>query len=98
MRAVWPFLFAGGVLLSAEPPAREALATKLVRQSAAVREGELVQLAGCPGDVGLLEDLAVAVRRQGAHPLITLGSDRLARRLYDEVPARFDSQPAAWDL
>jgi leucyl aminopeptidase (aminopeptidase T) len=91
-------LLIGGVLLPAEPPAREALAAKLVTQSAAVREGELVQLAGGPGDVALLEDLAVAVRRQGAHPLITLGSDRLARRLYDDVPARFDSQPAAWDL
>ncbi len=98
MRAAWPLLLIGGVLLPAEPPAREALAAKLVTQSAAVREGELVQLAGGPGDVALLEDLAVAVRRQGAHPLITLGSDRLARRLYDDVPARFDSQPAAWDL
>jgi leucyl aminopeptidase (aminopeptidase T) len=98
MKSVWPFLFLAGALLSAEPPAREALARKLVAESAGIREGELVQLAGCPADVGLLEDLAVAVRRQGAHPLITLGSDRLARRLYDEVPARFDSQPAAWDL
>lgn len=98
MKSVWPLLLVGGFLLSAEPPAREALARKLVTQSAAVREGELVQLAGSPADAGLLEDLAVAVRRQGAYPLITLGSDRLTRRLYDEVPARFDSQPAAWDL
>jgi leucyl aminopeptidase (aminopeptidase T) len=83
---------------SAEDPARQALAGKLVTQSARVRDSELVQLAGCPADVGLLEDLAVAVRRQGAHPLITLGSDRLARRLYDEVPAHFDAQQAAFDL
>ncbi len=83
---------------SADGAAREALARKLVTQSARVREGELVQLTGCPADVDLLEDLAVAVRRQGAHPLITLTSDRLTRRLYDEVPVRFDTQPAAWDL
>src|SRR5262249_49538076 len=49
-------------------------------------------------DVDLLEDLAVAVRRQGAYPLITLNSDRLTRRLYEAVPPRFDSQPAAFDL
>jgi leucyl aminopeptidase (aminopeptidase T) len=58
----------------------------------------LVQLSGSPGDIPLLEELAVAVRRQGAHPLITLGSDRLSRRLFEEVPARFDTQPAAFDL
>ncbi len=78
--------------------AQEGLARRLVTDSARVKEGELVQLAGCPADVRLLEDLAVAVRRQGAHPLITLGDDRLTRRLYDEVPARFDSQPDAFNL
>ena len=97
---------AGSLLLAAaalsddraEKSQREALARRLVTDSARVHEGELVQLSGCPEDIPLLEDLAVAVRRQGAHPLITLGSDRLSRRLFDEVPTRFDSQPAASDL
>jgi aminopeptidase len=57
-----------------------------------VAEGELVQITGEPRDATLLEDLAVAVRRRGAHPLVTLRSDRLARRLFDEVPARYDAQ------
>jgi leucyl aminopeptidase (aminopeptidase T) len=102
----WILVLAGSVLLAAsassddhgEKSGREDLARRLVTESARVREGELVQLAGCPEDIPLLEDLAVAVRRQGAHPLITLGSDRLSRRLFEDVPARFDSQPAAFDL
>ena len=65
---------------------------------ARVHDGELVQLAGCPADIELLEDLAVAVRQQGSDPLITLGSDRLARRLYDDVPARLDAHPDAFGL
>jgi leucyl aminopeptidase (aminopeptidase T) len=88
----------GGALAAAGDSAREALANHLVTQSARVHEGELVQLAGSPADVDLLEELAVAVRRQGGHALITLSSDRLTRRLYDAVPPRFDSQPAAFDL
>jgi leucyl aminopeptidase (aminopeptidase T) len=88
----------GGALAVADDSVRQTLASRLVAQSARVREGELVQLAGSPADVDLLEDLAVAVRRQGAHPLITLSSDRLTRQLYDAVPPRFDSQPAAFDL
>jgi aminopeptidase len=98
-------LLMAGVLVTAaarsEPESetsRQMLAHQLVAESARIREGELVQLAGCPADAELLEDLAVAVRQQGGHPLITLGSDRLTRRLYGEVPERFDSQPAAFDL
>jgi leucyl aminopeptidase (aminopeptidase T) len=77
---------------------REALANQLVSENTRVHKGDLVQLAGCPADIGLLEDLAVAVRRQGGHPLITISSDGLLRRFYDDVPATFDSQPAAFDL
>jgi leucyl aminopeptidase (aminopeptidase T) len=68
------------------------LADKVVGGCAGVAEGELVQITGDPRDVALLEDLAVAVRRRGAHPLVTLRSDRLARRLFDEVPEKFDAQ------
>jgi hypothetical protein len=30
--------------------------------------------------------------RQGAFPLITIGSDRVTRRMYTEVPVKYDSQ------
>src|ERR1700720_4525629 len=89
-------LLAAGPAVTAVDSSRKELAGRLVSKSARVREGESIQLAGCPADVDLLEDLAVAVRRLGGHPLITLSSDRLARQLFDAVPARFDSQPAAF--
>jgi leucyl aminopeptidase (aminopeptidase T) len=76
----------------------DSVAEKLVTQCAHVREGDLVQVSGSDKDVTLLEDVAVQVRKQGAHPLITLGTDRLARRLFDDVPAKYDSQKPEFDL
>lgn len=76
----------------------DALAAKLVTQSARIREGELVRIVGDPKDAEVLEDLAVQVRKQGAHPLVTLTTDRLTRRLYDDVPAKYDAQTPEWDL
>ena len=46
----------------------------------------------------LLEALAVQVRKQGGRHLLDISSDRLNRRLLDEVPAKFDSQEPKWDL
>ena len=40
----------------------------------------------------MLEDLAVEVRKLGAHPLIVIGSDRLDRRLFVDVDEQFDMQ------
>ena len=65
----------------------DALAAQLVKQCAGVGEGELVGITGDPKDAEILEDLAVQVRKRGAYPLVMLTSDRLARRLYDDVPA-----------
>jgi leucyl aminopeptidase (aminopeptidase T) len=76
---------------------REALAQKLVK-SAAVREGDLVQIGGSLRDAELLEDLAVEVRKAGAHPNISLVTDRLVQNIFAKVPARYDSQPPAFDL
>jgi leucyl aminopeptidase (aminopeptidase T) len=68
------------------------LAQNVVTRSARIAEGDLVQINGGPQDAALLEALAVQVRKLGGHPLVTLSSPRLARRLYDDVPARFDTQ------
>jgi leucyl aminopeptidase (aminopeptidase T) len=76
---------------------REALAQKLVK-SAAIREGDLVQISGGVRDAELLEDLAVEVRKAGAHPLISLVTDRLIQKILDKVPARYDSQAPAFSL
>lgn len=73
----------------------DQLAERLVTQSARVKEGEIVLISGRPHDAELLENLAVQVRRAGGFPLVTYSSDRLARRMFFDVPARYDAQPDA---
>ncbi len=76
----------------------DALAQKLVAQCTNVQEGDLVLITGGVRDVELLENLAVQVRKMGAFPLVSLGSERIARCYYDEVPAKYDSQTPGFDL
>ncbi len=71
---------------------RRALARRLVAQSARIREGDLVFINGGERDLDLLEYITVETRRVGANPILTIGSDRLARMGYDEVPAKYDSK------
>jgi aminopeptidase len=76
----------------------ETLAHNVVTKSARIAEGDLVQISGTYKDADLLDVLAVNVRKQGGFPLITTFSDRLSRRMYDDVPAKFDSQIPEFDL
>ena len=69
------------------------VAEKVVGQNAGVREGDVVWLFGRDEDLPLLEDLAVEVRKRGGAPLVTVGTERLQRRMYDEVPAKYDTVP-----
>ena len=71
---------------------KELLAQKLVNQCANIKEGDLVLITGGVKDTELLEDLAINVRRIGAFPLISLGSDRLTYRYYNDVPLQFASK------
>ena len=77
------------------PTDLEQLAERLVMQSAAVKEGELVLISGGVHDMELLENIAVHVRKQGAFPLIDVGSDRLAKRMFFDVPEKYDTQQNA---
>jgi len=76
----------------AAPTDLEQLAQRLVTQSAAVKEGELVYITGRAQDAELLENIAVNVRKLGAFPIIEYGSDRLSKRLFFDVPERYDAQ------
>lgn len=76
----------------------EALAQKLVTQCANIHEGDLVQVSGGVRDFELLEDIAVHVRKVGAFPLVTLNSDRMVRRMFDDVPAKYDSRSPEFGL
>lgn len=74
-------------------PDSEAVAQKLVTQSAGIREGDIVLITGGVRDLKLLEDLAVAARKAGAFALVEILSERMIRKGYDDVPAKYDSQP-----
>lgn len=70
----------------------KSIAAKVVGQSADVRENEIVELAGQVEDLPLLEDMAIEVRKRGAHPIVLVRTEQFGRRLYDEVPAKYDGQ------
>jgi leucyl aminopeptidase (aminopeptidase T) len=70
----------------------EQLAERLVTQSAGVKEGEVVLIAGRAHDAELMEDIAVHVRKVGGFPMIEYVSDRLSKRLFFDVPEKYDSQ------
>jgi aminopeptidase len=82
---------------SATPIGRDhrSVAEKVVAQSAGVNQGDLVLIFGSDEDIPLVEDIAVEVRKRGGSPLISVGSNRLTRRMYDEVPAKYDSKASA---
>lgn len=74
------------------PTDLEQLAQRLVTQSAAVKEGEIVFISGRSQDAELIENIAVNVRKLGAWPMIGYSSDRLAKRLFFDVPDKYDAQ------
>src|SRR3990170_2341942 len=82
---------------AASMPSRDhrSVAEKVVTQNAGVKQGDLVLIFGSDEDLPLLEDIAIQVRKQGASPLVSVGSNRLSRRMYDEVPAQYDGQAPA---
>jgi leucyl aminopeptidase (aminopeptidase T) len=77
---------------------KEVLARKLVNQCALIHEGEFVGISGGIRDFELLEDLVINVRKAGAFPILFIGSDRISRRSYTDVPAKYDSQIPELDL
>jgi aminopeptidase len=76
----------------------EGLSNRLVTQVAGVKEGEIVFIHGSVRDMELLEDISTDVEKVGAHSLITVGSDRLFKKYYEEVPDKYDSQTPELDL
>jgi aminopeptidase len=76
----------------------ETLAKKLVTQCANIHEGEVVMINGGTNDFDLLEDIVINIGKLGAYPLLTVGSDRLTRRWFTEVPSKYDSRVPESDL
>lgn len=82
----------GATSAKARPTDLEQLANRVVTQSAGVQEGEVVLINGQSGDGELLENLAVNVRKAGAFPIVLYDTDRLDKRLFFDVPAKYDTQ------
>src|SRR2546428_10349238 len=85
---------------SAQQPKKpdvRAIAHQLIA-SAMLQEGQSVLITGSVRDAGLMEDLAIEAQKVGAQPLLAISSERLIRRSYDEVPAKYDAQEPKVDL
>ncbi len=76
----------------------DALSDRLVTQVAGIKEGEIVFINGGVRDLELLEDLNTDTRKVGAFPLLTISSDRMFKKYYEEVPEKYDSQSPDLDL
>ncbi len=80
------------IALPALSAGHKSVAEKVVTLSAGVKDGDLVLIFGSDEDLPLLEDIAVEVRKVGASPLVSVATEELNRRLYDEVPAKYDTR------
>lgn len=76
----------------------EAVANRIVTQVAGVKENDVVFINGGVRDFELLEDLNTDTRKVGAFPLLTVSSDRMAKKYYEEVPEKYDTQSPDFDL
>lgn len=68
------------------------LAGRIVNQSAAVKEGDVVLVSGGVRDMDLLENLVIEVEKAGGHPMLEINSDNIAKRSYTDVPEKYDSR------
>ena len=73
-------------------PDFDATAERLVNECAAIQEGDIVWIHGNTNNMKLLESVAVHVRKRGAFPLLSMTTDDLMRRMYEDVPAKYDTQ------
>lgn len=83
---------------AAGAPDYEAIANRIITQVAGVKEGDVVFISGAPRNMELLENLAIDSRKVGAFSLLMAGTDRMAKKYYDEVPEKYDTQTPDFDL
>ena len=87
----------GAVDAGAQEASRQVVARNLVA-AGLVKSGDKVLITGSLRDAALLEDIAVETMKVGAHPLITISSDRLVRRSYEDVAPVYDRVTSPVDL
>jgi leucyl aminopeptidase (aminopeptidase T) len=74
----------------AQSPDLQAVARNLV-QAASVKSGDRVFISGVVRDAPLMEHLAIETMKAGGQPMMSLESERVFRRSYDEVPESYDT-------
>ncbi len=74
------------------PTDMKALAAKIVNQSAAVKEGEIVMISGGIRDMDLLENIVTEVQKVGGEPLLSINSEKMLKRSITDVPEKYDTQ------
>jgi leucyl aminopeptidase (aminopeptidase T) len=95
--AAAPALVAVSTLCAGQASDLQAVARNLVA-AGMIKAGDKVIITGSVRDDKLMEHVAIETMKAGGHPVITLTSDSLARRSFDEVPASYDSLTPALDL
>ena len=66
----------------------EAVSNRIITQVAGVKENDVVFINGGVRDFELLEDLNTDTRKVGAFSLLSLSSDRMTKKYYEEVPEK----------
>jgi aminopeptidase len=79
--------------VAAQDTAFAQLAHRIVTTSASVRPGDVVVLEGGTHTIPFLEALAIEVQKAGGFANIFLGSERVEKSQYVDVPDRFLAQP-----
>ncbi len=64
----------------------QRIARVLVERQLRIESGELVRIIGGPHNLELVEEIAVAVRKRGAFPMVEVIWASLAKRLTNEIP------------
>jgi leucyl aminopeptidase (aminopeptidase T) len=83
--------------VAAQPNDLQAVARNLV-QAGMVKTGDKVLITGSVRDETLMEHIAIETMKAGGQPLISLSSDSLTRRSFEEVPASYDTLPPSLNL
>lgn len=94
----FPILLAICALLTFQTQAQtssptDQLADKLVKTMLQVKPNQVVVITADPSNMKLVESLMTSLRKVGAFGIVDMGSNRMATLYFQQVPARFDSQP-----
>lgn len=90
-------LAVSGGSVSAQGPDLRAVARNLVK-AGMIKTGDKVLIVGSVRDAPLLEHVAIETMKVGGDPLVTLSSEALIRRSYDEVPSTYATRTSALNL